>query len=118
MPEDTNFTFAFIDFDMPPTLDPGSFLDADFDEDGSVDADDLAAWEGGFGSGTTKAQGDADADSDVDGADFLAWQRQFGSAPPASVAAGAIPEPSALALAGVGALALAGLCRRKGQSKS
>ncbi len=47
---------------------------ADFDNDGYVDGDDLAQWEGNFGSGVTA---DADGDGDSDGADFLAWQRQF-----------------------------------------
>jgi hypothetical protein len=70
-----------------------STLAADFDSDGDVDADDLADWKGGFGTGTTKAQGDADGDLDVDGADFLTWQRQVGTAP--SVGAGAaVPEPA------------------------
>ncbi len=47
---------------------------ADFDNNGYVDGDDLAQWEGNFGSGVTA---DADDDGDSDGADFLAWQRQF-----------------------------------------
>ena len=52
------------------------FLDADFDEDGDVDGDDLTLWQAGYGSGTLHSQGDADGDGDVDGRDFLTWQRQ------------------------------------------
>jgi hypothetical protein len=111
--QDTPFTFAFIDFDAPPVVaPPGDFLEADFDEDGSVDGDDLAAWEAGFGVGTTKPAGDSDADGDVDGSDFLVWQRQVGTTPPAVGAVGAVPEPGALAMA-LGAVAgLIGLRRR------
>ncbi len=47
---------------------------ADFDNDGDVDGNDLAQWEGDFG---LNGDSDADGDADSDGADFLAWQRQF-----------------------------------------
>jgi T5SS/PEP-CTERM-associated repeat protein len=49
---------------------------ADFDEDGDVDAADLAQWQGDFGPSSLS---DADNDGDSDGDDFLAWQRQLGS---------------------------------------
>ena len=55
-------------------------LAADFNGSGGVDGADLAAWKAGFGTGTTKAQGDSDQDGDVDGQDFLNWQRQVGQA--------------------------------------
>ena len=76
------------------------FLAADFDHDGNVDGDDLAAWEDGFGASgdASHGQGDADEDADVDGADFLLWQRQLGSGPP-DPAGAAVPEPSAIWLA-------------------
>jgi hypothetical protein len=55
-------------------------LAADFNEDFvPVDSVDLGIWKTGFGTGTTKADGDADDDGDVDGNDFLIWQQQFGS---------------------------------------
>lgn len=110
--EDTNFSFAFIDHDAPPTLGGGTFLEADFNQDGNVDGTDLAAWKAGFGTGTTKAQGDATGDQIVDGADFLAWQRQFGASPALTATAAAVPEPTALGLAAVAGLALAA-CRRR-----
>jgi len=74
-----------------------SFLASDFDKDGSVDSDDLAAWRSGFGiaSGATKAQGDADYDGDVDSADLLVWQRQLGAPQPGVAVAAAVPEPAA-----------------------
>ena len=75
---------------------PG-FQEADFDEDGDVDGDDLVRWRNNFGTGTTHMQGDADGDADADGVDFLTWQRQLGS-PPSVVATAAVPEPTTLAL--------------------
>jgi hypothetical protein len=93
------------------------FLAADFNQDGSVDGADLAAWTANFGvgSGATKAQGDANADGSVDGVDFLAWQQQVGSSPPALAAGAAVPEPdtAGLAFAAVSFAAAVGARRRK-----
>ncbi|MEM9352322.1 MAG: hypothetical protein AAGA92_04860 [Planctomycetota bacterium] len=80
----------------------GVFYQGDFDEDGDVDANDLALWQAGFGlagAGVGHSDGDADGDGDVDLADIAVWQQQFGNA--AVVAASyAVPEPAtALALA-------------------
>jgi autotransporter-associated beta strand protein len=71
----------------------------DFDGDLDVDANDFAAWKGGYGtaSGATRAGGDSDGDGDADADDFLAWQGAFGgltSSNPATPAAGAVPEPA------------------------
>lgn len=81
----------------------GSGLSADFDNDGNVDADDLALWKIGFGKSPNAlpSDGDANGDGRVDGSDFLAWQRQFGT-PPSAPAARVAPEPT-----GVGLLASA-----------
>ena len=68
---------------------------ADFDEDGDVDSDDFAQWQGDFG---VNALSDADDDGDSDGADFLAWQRQFGSPAAATPNAVAVPEPGTFLL--------------------
>ena len=53
---------------------------ADFNDDGVINAVDLATWSSNYSIvfGATHAQGDADLDGDVDGADFLVWQRQLG----------------------------------------
>lgn len=75
-------------------------LAGDFDEDGTVDADDLARWQEAMQMGT--AAGDADGDLDTDGADFLVWQQQLGLSvtPPLPMgAATSAPEPAGMAWA-------------------
>ena len=64
---------------------PSPVYKADFNEDGQVDSQDLALWQGGFGTlaDATKGQGDNDTDADVDGAHLLSWQQQLGSSIPA-----------------------------------
>jgi hypothetical protein len=74
---------------------------ADFDEDGDVDAEDLAQWKGDFG---VNALSDADNDGDSDGADFIQWQQQLGSTS-AAAATGAVPEPSTWAMLCLAAVA-------------
>jgi MYXO-CTERM domain-containing protein len=84
-------------------------LPGDTDGDDDVDDADLgtafANYTGpmAFGvGGKTRAHGDTDADSDIDDADLgVAFAGYTGPLTPASV-----PEPSALALAGLGGLAL------------
>jgi autotransporter-associated beta strand protein len=97
-------------FEAPPAP-----LPADFNEDGTVDAADLALWQGGYGTegAATHGQGDADGDLDVDGEDFLVWQRTLGSVQEAAPATGTAPEPAAATLLLVGGLAaIAGRRRR------
>ena len=113
-----NAAAAFGSVEIHPGGDvgtPGSFTaggnDADFNDDGDVDATDLATWEAAFGGAATAATGDADGNGVADGADFLLWQRQYTG----SVSAvGAVPEPTAVALllAGLGAVAT-GLASRR-----
>jgi hypothetical protein len=72
-------------------------LPADFNGDGAVDGDDLAAWTAGVGEGASKLTGDADGDGDADGSDFLAWQQAIGTQVTTylATAATAVPEPFA-----------------------
>ena len=88
----------------PPPL---SYLPADFNDDGLVNAADLTMWKGAFG---VNANGDANGDNVTNGADFLVWQRQFGQTPAvaaASPAAQAVPEPSAGILSAIATMLLA-----------
>lgn len=85
-------------------------ISADFNDDGIVDALDLDLIRMNFGmEPATMADGDANNDGRVDGADFLIWQRQLGTSPvlPAALPiAAAVPEPTGMALAALGLLAL------------
>jgi hypothetical protein len=75
---------------------------------------ELALWEASFGK---NADADADGDGDSDGTDFLMWQRMLsGAFPPFSQQAGVdnrtVPEPSTMALIGLGLLLMAAVHRR------
>jgi hypothetical protein len=96
------FTGTIVVDDVQVEFMPATYLAADFNQDGAVNATDLAAWRLGFGisSGASRANGDANGDGAVNGADFLAWQRSVGAPPPFSAGfAGAVPEPAACWLA-------------------
>jgi hypothetical protein len=82
-------------FRLGAAADVEIFSRTDFDEDGDVDGDDLAQWQGDFGA---NGLSDGDDDGDSDGADFLYWQRQLRSALPAAIF-DVIPEPGALPMA-------------------
>ena len=86
----------------------GVLIASDFDVDGAVDADDLAAWRGAFGQLTRT--GDASRDFQNDGFDFLAWQRQLGKVATATPVA-AVPEPCGALLALAPILGV-GICGR------
>ena len=73
-------------------------LPGDFDNDGAVDAADLAVWQNNYGETGNAAYllGDGDGDGDTDGRDFLVWQRQYGTtAELSALQSSLVPEPSA-----------------------
>jgi hypothetical protein len=82
--------------------------DADFNDNGAVNGDDLAIWKQNFGTGAT---GDANEDGVSDGRDFLVWQREFGAGQPLGGAT-TVPEPACWMLAATLALALSRASRR------
>ena len=99
-----------LDFMLASPLTQPWFLSptaSDYNNDGTVDAADLAAWRAGFGTSgsATHPQGDADGDLDVDGGDYLIWQRQLGSSAPATLNTTTVPEPPTLGLLVLGVLA-------------
>ena len=62
-----------------PRTDEPVFLEADFDSNREVNAQDLAVWHGQFGANLFPgSSADVSGNGVVDGADFLAWQRNFG----------------------------------------
>jgi len=95
-------------------------LNADFDNDGDVDDDDLTSWEAAYG---TDDGADADGDGDSDGADFLVWQREFGNSAVQEISidsslfsiasSTAVPEPSTVLLLTVALMAGTCGCRNR-----
>lgn len=81
-PEDTAFSFAFIDFTVD-LMAPSSPLDGDFDNDNDVDGADFLAWQRGF-PGT------------FDSGDLADWQMNYGGGP--LPAAQSVPEPTSAIL--------------------
>jgi hypothetical protein len=103
----------FVNYDAT-SVELVSTYAADFNEDGNVDDDDFAAWEGGFGiTPATHMTGDANANALASGFDFLTWQRQFGSGGGAPLtAATTIPEPSSCYMLLMGLIAFSTMKRQ------
>jgi len=96
-------------FSLPISFEVvAGFLEADFNRDGAVDAQDLAVWSTNFGlaGAATRAHGDADLDEDVDGDDFLFWQRQLTIGAAAIGSQTVVPEPTTALLLAALALGL------------
>jgi hypothetical protein len=108
----TEAEILYLSQNAPETTAP-SFA-GDFNGDGMVNSNDLNLWKTGFGKtvGAIRGDGDADGNGRVDGADFLIWQREFGSGS-ATASTGAVPEPAAALLVGVGFAGAAVLRRRR-----
>jgi hypothetical protein len=103
-------------FLMKASFETAPVYAADFDADGDVDGADLGQWRDDF---DVNDLSDADEDGDSDGADFLVWQRQVGSGLPPVANSEPVPEPAAISLLIVAALAkLAVQPRRKSSVRS
>jgi len=91
--------------------------DGDYDYDGDTDGGDFFNWQRGFGS-TTDVAADNNGDAVVDAADLTPWVNNYGTNVAAIAAGAAIPEPSTLAILGLGALLSCQLASRaRRQSK-
>jgi hypothetical protein len=96
------------------TLTEHGHAQADFNEDGNVDGDDLASVLVNFGTrGAAHGLGDADADGDVDRLDMTIWHSTLGGAGPHHVSSAAVPEPSGCIFVILSASALAWRAARR-----
>ncbi len=97
----TNDGLAIDDFKL--NINPS----ADFDQDRDVDGADFIAVQKGFGvnSGASITIGDANRDGAVNFLDVAIWKNQFEAIPPAVPVAQTVPEPAALTLTALAALA-------------
>ena len=124
-------TGTFYDLSLP-ALDPGlvwstsqlytqgilavesGFLEADFEEDGDVDSNDLVRWQDYYGEfPINHPRGDADGDQDADGRDFLIWQRQYTGPLNLVAESTAVPEPSGLFILSIGIAVLGNSVRNR-----
>ncbi len=78
---------------------------ADFDGSGFVDGSDFLAWQRGFGkSDPVLSDGDANEDGNVDAIDLAIWEGQFGNVAAAAAAVVPEPTAGLLLAAGLGLL--------------
>ncbi|WP_419184669.1 S8 family serine peptidase [Botrimarina mediterranea] len=81
----------------------GPLLTADFSGDGVIDEDDYNLWASSYGSSVTPFTGaDANGDGLVNAADYTVWRDAYSAAS----ATAAVPEPTTVAMALAGLLAL------------
>jgi hypothetical protein len=80
---------------------PKQLFMGDSNLDGRVDATDFAAWFNNYGSGTTWQQANFKGTGVVDASDFACWYNNYGVG-----STGSVPEPAALSLLAIGALAV------------
>jgi autotransporter-associated beta strand protein len=80
--------------------------DADFNDDGIIDAGDYVVWRKFNGGPGTQFTGDATGDGNVNDLDYDEWFENFGSPaiPPPPGNSGAVPEPTTLALLSIFAI--------------
>ncbi|MCK5114167.1 MAG: PEP-CTERM sorting domain-containing protein [Phycisphaerae bacterium] len=86
----------------------------DADNDGDVDADDLATWGANYtgssvGGAKGWANGDFDGDGDVDADDLATWGANYtgsGGAPMMADMMASVPEPMTMSLLAIGGIAL------------
>jgi hypothetical protein len=90
----TTLDLAFLRDIGWQTITPTIPNPPDYNGDGDVDGEDLAAWERWFG---VNGNADANGDGDTDGRDYLVWLRNYTGPNPLS-ASQSVPEPTTAAL--------------------
>jgi hypothetical protein len=112
------FSYALMDNGSAINLQISSLVtnDADFNDDGFINAGDYPAWRkfNPLATGATQITGDANGDGDNDDNDYLDWKATYGQSSPGAGGggSGAVPEPTGFVMLLLGLAALAG--RRRG----
>ncbi len=75
-----------------------TLLEADFNANGTVGADDLNSWQASYNN---DGNGDANGDGITGGSDFLVWQQQHTSSAVQASSSTLVPEPSGITLAAI-----------------
>jgi hypothetical protein len=114
MPDGLAFHVEYLSNAVQLQVVNQEFFDADFDDDGDVDATDYAIWKGAF---NLNQLGDATGDNDSDAADYTVWRDQLGSVSDGIPGSGgfglaAVPEPGTALLGWLGVAAIIGIRRR------
>jgi hypothetical protein len=101
-----SLTVGGVEFAMDDPVALPADPNANFNGDEFNDGRDFLMWQRGLGmtSGPLHFLGDTEPDGDVDSVDFAAWKFKYGWIPGGPSWAGAVPEPGAAWLAGIGAL--------------
>jgi hypothetical protein len=103
------FNYSLVDTGSTIDLNVAAIAtdDADFNNDGVVDAADYVLWrkfENTTGTGT-QPTGDANGDTNVDNLDYNIWKQQFGdTSGPGGGAGGQVPEPATAVMLSFAAL--------------
>jgi hypothetical protein len=109
-PEDTEFSFAYIDFEAPPSIAvPG--VAGDYNGNGVVDTADYVLWRNG---GPLQNEVSGVTPGSVTAEDYDAWRSRFGNTSGSGSGNPAVPEPAVCGL-----LIAIGLCagaRRNGRN--
>lgn len=94
-----------LGYDVSYDISAAVTEDADFDGDGDIDGADFLTWQRNVGIGTDLSTGDANDDNVVDGDDLAIWEGQFGTTVAAATSVPE-PASALLALAAaIGAVA-------------
>jgi hypothetical protein len=89
--------------------------EGDYDEDGTVDNEDLLVWKSQFGMTQVHKGYGADGNRDglVDAADYVIWRKHLGETGLGAGQISSLPEPSSLVMAALALVTIVGSMHRR-----